>query len=244
MLAAVAAALALVRPAWRWAPPRASAAGAAAGVDGSAAASTAYDPHALLRGYTNPAEQGARAVACESLPADLRGTYFRNGHARFVGYDGRKVRHPFDADGMVTAVTLDGREGRAVVRSRFVATDGAVAERRARTAIHPGQFGNPKPFWAGGANFKNLANTNVLWHGGRLLALWEGGRPHELDPLSLATWREWDIDGLLGRGPTDSFAAHPRVGRTGGSDGRNERMDGMDGLVRRTGWTGCVRLAG
>ncbi len=162
--------------AWRSAAPRASAQAVVSAVDGSAAASTGYDRAALLKGYSNPAEQAAREVACDSLPADLRGTYFRNGHARFVGYDGRKVRHPFDADGMVTAVTLDGANGRALVRSRFVATDGAVAERRQRRTIHPGQFGNPLPFWSGGANFKNLANTNVLWHGGRLLTLWEGGR--------------------------------------------------------------------
>ena len=57
------------------------------------------------------------------------GTYFRNGHARFRGYDGKKVRHPFDADGMVAAISVDGEKGTAVVRQRYVATEGAVAER-------------------------------------------------------------------------------------------------------------------
>lgn len=58
---------------------------------------------------------------------------------------------------------------------------------------------------------KNVANTNVLYWGGRLLALWEGGRPHLLDSLSLATSRESDLAGLLKKG--DTFSAHPRVDR-------------------------------
>ena len=184
--------------------------------DGSSRASGAWDRNALLSGYQNPAEICAREVLCPDLPADLVGTYYRNMHARFTGWSGRKVRHPFDADGMVTGVTLDGRSGKAVVRQRFVATDGAVAERVAGRTLFPGQFGNPQPLWAGGASFKNLANTNVLWNSGKLLALWEGSRPHIIDPLSLATRGEWNVNGLVGGGPTDSFAAHPRRSADGG----------------------------
>ncbi len=32
---------------------------------------------------------------------------------------------------------------------------------------------------------KNVANTAAVHYGGRLLALWEGGLPHELDPAGL-----------------------------------------------------------
>ena len=98
-------------------------------VDGSAAADRTWEREALLRGYQNSAELAAKEVRassrratsvaqrdtpaplrtrcalpqvrCAKLPSDLVGTYYRNGHARFVGWDGRKVRHPFDADGMV-----------------------------------------------------------------------------------------------------------------------------------------------
>jgi hypothetical protein len=34
---------------------------------------------------------------------------------------------------------------------------------------------------------ENVANTNILKLGGRLLALWEGGRPYEPDPVTLET---------------------------------------------------------
>ena len=38
-----------------------------------------------------------------------------------------------------------------------------------------------------GVELKNVANTNVLAWGGRLLALWEAGAPYELDPVTLET---------------------------------------------------------
>ena len=54
-----------------------------------------------------------------------------------------------------------------------------------------------------------MANTNVVFWAGRLLALWEGGQPTKLDPLSLGTAGPTD---LLGTVPPDkSFTAHPRL---------------------------------
>ena len=103
--------------------------------DGSAATVGEWNYDAFMRGYQNPAEMPAFEVSCPELPKDLQGTYFRNGYARFVKYDGKKVRHPFDADGMVTAVSIDGSKGTAVVRQRYVATDGAVQERTARVPL-------------------------------------------------------------------------------------------------------------
>lgn len=178
-------------------------------------ASGDWNRAALLRGYQNAMEIAAREVRCTSLPSDLVGTYYRNGHARFTGYDGETVAHHFDADGMVTAVTLDGRTGIAVVRQRYVATTEAIAERQAGRRLYPGIFGNSMPLWAGGAAVKNLANTAVLYHGEQLLALWEGSRPYLLDPLSLATRHEWNVDGLIGRTLADSFSAHPRPTTSG-----------------------------
>ena len=33
----------------------------------------------------------------------------------------------------------------------------------------------------------------MIWWGGRLLALWEGGQPYKLDPLSLGTAGATDL---------------------------------------------------
>ena len=91
--------------------------------DGSGRLVGGWDKEALLRGYQNSAEQPAREVMSADLPADLIGTYYRNAPQRFTGYDGRKVRHPFDADGMVSAISLNGAKGKAVIRQRYVATE-------------------------------------------------------------------------------------------------------------------------
>jgi all-trans-8'-apo-beta-carotenal 15,15'-oxygenase len=69
----------------------------------------------------------------------------------------------------------------------------------------PGLFGN---FLA--TKIKNVANTNVIYWGGRLLALWEGGLPYKLDPKTLrCDDKEYTLRGLLKKGET--FTAHPRV---------------------------------
>jgi carotenoid cleavage dioxygenase len=59
--------------------------------------------------------------------------------------------------------------------------------------------GDPSPF-------KNVANTNVIRHAGRILALYEGGLPYELT-LALETKGLWDFAGKL----EDTMTAHPKV---------------------------------
>jgi len=144
------------------------------------------------------------------LPADLSGTLFRNGPALFER-GGQSVQHPFDGDGMVCALTFG--EGRVRVANRFVRTEGFVAEERAGRFLYRGVFGTQKPGgWLANAfdfRAKNIANTNVLVWGDRLLALWEGGEPHRLDPATLATLGRDDLHGALQ--PGENFAAHPRI---------------------------------
>ncbi|MCF7985415.1 MAG: carotenoid oxygenase family protein [Thiohalocapsa sp.] len=155
-----------------------------------------------------------------SLPAGLEGVLFRNGPGLFsVG--GVRYRHPFDGDGHIARIAI-GRDG-VRYTNRFVRTAEFVAEQRAGRMLYR-SFGTNLP---GGmpANllrmrFKNAANTNVVWHGGRLLALWEGGLPHRLDPRTLTTMGPEDFQGRLrnpfsapGRwlSPTLPFSAHPRI---------------------------------
>lgn len=49
-------------------------------------------------------------------------------------------------------------------------------------------------------SIKNTANTQVISFGGKLLALFEAGLPYRLDPVTLDTLGEDDLDGTLGRG--------------------------------------------
>lgn len=168
------------------------------------------------------------------LPSDLRGVLYRNGPGRFsVG--NHSYDHLFDGDGLVLRFALgagssDSRP-RVRYRNSFVRTREFVEEERAGRMLYRG-FGTNLP---GGVfsnffclRFKNAANTSVVYHPlatasvprGRLLALWEGGLPHLLDPVTLDTLAREDFDGgLRNRGPWFDrflmpelpFSAHPKL---------------------------------
>jgi carotenoid cleavage dioxygenase len=123
-----------------------------------------------------------------ALPEDLRGTFYRNGPNPRSGWS----PHLFAGDGMVHAVTV-GDAGIGY-RNRYVRT----------------------PLWADPSTPRThprvtTANTHVVEHAGRLLALEEGGWPYELDG-ALDTIGPFRFDGRL-RG---AMTAHPkRCPRTG-----------------------------
>jgi all-trans-8'-apo-beta-carotenal 15,15'-oxygenase len=144
-----------------------------------------------------------------SIPTELKGTLFRNGPGRF-DRGGISYKHPFDGDGMICAVSF--ADGKARFRNRFVRTEGFIEEEKADRILKKNVFATLRP---GGFlnnifdfNFKNVANTNVIYWAGKLLALWEAAPPHRLDPHTLATVGLDDFDGLLKGGLP--FSAHPR----------------------------------
>jgi all-trans-8'-apo-beta-carotenal 15,15'-oxygenase len=145
-----------------------------------------------------------------TIPPELQGTLFRNGPG-LLEVGGHPVRHPFDGDGMVCAIAF--RDGRAHFRNRFVRTEGYLAEQQAQKLLYRGVFGTQKPGgWLANAfdlKLKNIANTQVIYWGGKLLALWEAAAPHRLDPKTLETLGLDDLDGVLQ--PGEPFAAHPRI---------------------------------
>lgn len=146
------------------------------------------------------------------IPAGLRGTLYRNGPALFER-DGVRYHHPFDGDGMVQAYRFTDRG--VSHRGRFVRTGKFLAESERGRFLYPG-FGTAlgkQGFAAtGGPDAFNPANTSVVAHAGRLLALWEGGSAYELDPVTLdtrgpVTWRP-DLKAM-------PFSAHPKIERDG-----------------------------
>jgi all-trans-8'-apo-beta-carotenal 15,15'-oxygenase len=171
-----------------------------------------YDRQDWQRGYQSQKQEYVYWIedveGC--IPPELRGTLFRNGPGLFDIY-GTPVRHPFDGDGMVCAISFD--RGRAFFRNRFVRTEGFVREREEGRIVYRGVFGTLKPGgWLNNAfdlRLKNIANTNIIYWGGKLLALWEAAEPYRLDPYTLETQGLDYLDGLLE--PGDAFAAHPRI---------------------------------
>jgi carotenoid cleavage dioxygenase-like enzyme len=142
------------------------------------------------------------------IPRDLTGTWLRNGPN--PAFPPLAYVYPWDGDGMLHALRLEA--GRAGYANRFVRTAGLEAERRAGRALY-GSLTRPVPVDpallgpdADPTPIKNLANTNVIGHAGRVLALWEGGLPHEVDER-LATRGRFDFAGNWRGG----FTAHPKL---------------------------------
>ncbi len=143
------------------------------------------------------------------IPSELQGTLFRNG-VGLLEINGQKIGHPFDGDGMICAITFN--QGRAHFKNRYVRTEGYVKEQEAGKILYRGFGTQKKGGWLANifdTNFKNAANTNVIYWGGKLWAMWEGGQPHQLDPKTLETIGQDDLNGLLE--PNQPFSAHPKI---------------------------------
>jgi carotenoid cleavage dioxygenase len=137
-----------------------------------------------------------------ALPRDLRGTFVRIGANPRFAPKGR--HHWFDGDGMLHAVHFE--EGRARYRNRWVRTRAFVEEERAGHPLWSGvterpDFTNPR------GPFKDTANTDVVHHAGKLLALWWlGGEPYHVALPSLETCGVETFGG-----PPRTISAHPKV---------------------------------
>jgi carotenoid cleavage dioxygenase len=123
-----------------------------------------------------------------SIPADLTGWYLRNGpNPREAG------GHWCVGDGMVHGVRLEN--GRAAwYRNRWVRTE---------------SFDRPFPIYNddGTRNLhSSIANTHVVRHAGKTLALMEFSLPYEISN-DLKTLGAYDFGGKL----MDSMTAHPKI---------------------------------
>ena len=166
--------------------------------------------------FTSPYLQGAAAPVSDELdlsnlevigeiPAGLRGTYLRNGPN--PAFPSKGEYHIWDGDGMVHALTFDN-EG-VHYRNRWISTPPLQAEQRHGRALYGGMMDSetPDPELVGNAGlYKNPANTNIVRHAGKLLALWEGGLPTAMTD-DLETLGTDDFSGAL-RGP---MTAHPKI---------------------------------
>ena len=139
------------------------------------------------------------------IPKALRGMLVRNGPNPQFHPKGKY--HWFDGDGMLHAVSFT--DNGVHYRNRYVATEGFLKEKKAGRALYRGLLEPPDVALAlAGLNpYKNSANTSVVYHGNRLLALWEAGLPYELQLKTLETIGPTDFSGKV----THPFTAHPKI---------------------------------
>lgn len=141
------------------------------------------------------------------IPAGLRGALFRVGpNPQFEPRDA-KSHHWFGGDGMVHGFYFE--DGKVTYRNRYCRTPKWLLEHEHGRSLF-GSMGNPAttdPIAMG--NEGGLANTNIVWHAGRLLALEEGHHPFEMDPATLES--KGYVRAYGGR-----VTAHPKIdGKTG-----------------------------
>jgi carotenoid cleavage dioxygenase-like enzyme len=145
-----------------------------------------------MRGNYAPVMNEVEAFDLEvtgAVPPELNGRFFRNGANPAEG----TPSHWFDGDGMLHGIRLS--EGRVEwYRNRWVRTKLLAGEPRfdPKTFQFDLQAGN--------------ANTHVVGHAGKILALEEGSFPNEISP-DLDTLGPFNFDGRL----TTPCTAHPHV---------------------------------
>jgi len=199
-----------------------------------------YDLDDWRSGYRSQSQEFAYWIEDidGEIPTELAGTLFRNGPG-LLDINGHPVKHPFDGDGMISSIAF--KDGKAYYRNRFVRTEGYVAEQAAGKPLYRGVFGTQKPGgWLANLfdlKLKNIANTHVIYWGGKLLALWEAAEPHRLDPTTLETLGLDRLDGLLE--PGDAFAAHPRIDPGNPAQGEPPRLVNFS---IKTGLSSTIRI--
>ena len=152
-------------------------------------------------------ECDARDLVVEgTVPEDLNGTLYRNGpNQRFKP---RGEYHLFAGDGMVHAFHIAG--GKVDYRNRWVRTAKfRLEDREGRAVVNAMNPFDCEPEYSDFVlvDKEGLANTALVWHGGRLLAMEEGHLPHELDPVTLESIGPWNYRGKL----HTAMTAHPKV---------------------------------
>lgn len=153
-------------------------------------------PNPYLSGNLAPVPWETTAPVLEvegALPPELEGTLLRNGPNPISANP--ETYHWFMGDGLLHAITLTG--GTARYRSRWVRTDAASAALGEEPiAGQPPEASVPT----------SAANTNVIHHAGRLLALYEVCLPTEVT-AEAGTVGRYDFGGAL-RSP---MTAHPKL---------------------------------
>ena len=162
--------------------------------------------HPMLTGGYAPIQMEcdvADLVVEGEIPLSLNGIFYRNGPN--PQYAPRGNYHWFAGDGMIHAFRIEN--GRVSYKNRWVRTVKWNKEREAGRSL----FGAMNPFdrdeSVQGIETDGLANTNIIWHGNKLLALEEGHAPFELDPYTLESIGPCSFSDRL-KGP---MTAHPKI---------------------------------
>jgi carotenoid cleavage dioxygenase len=162
----------------------------------------------IYTGFNTPSRMEVDIYDCEvdgEIPKDINGAFYRVGpDPQYPPRLGTDIY--FNGDGMVSMFRF--QNGHVDFKCRYVRTDKFILERQARRALF-GAYRNPffdDPSVQG--KIRGTANTNVVFHAGKLLALKEDSPPVVMDPFTLETEGYYDYNGKL---TSQTFTAHPKI---------------------------------
>ncbi|KAK8550457.1 hypothetical protein V6N13_118975 [Hibiscus sabdariffa] len=179
---------------------------------------------------TAPVDELREAVTVTSIhgniPVDFpQGVYIRNGsNPTFGGLKSTKsifgMSGPIwvEGEGMLHALYLSKDfHGRwtVVYNNRYVETDTFKLEKlRNKPSFLPAVQGDSLAVFSSymlnllrfGKPYKNMSNTNVFEHSGKLYSIAENDLPQEIDIFTLEALGDWDVNGAWKR----PFTAHPK----------------------------------
>lgn len=167
---------------------------------------TPYPDHPQLRGNFAPLRMECdieNVVVHGEIPKDLDISYFRNGPDPQFAPRGK--HHWFGGDGMVHGFHI--QNGKVSYRNRWSRTQKWSLEREAGKSLFSAFNPMDCDPSVAGLQTDGTANTNIVWHGDKLLALEEGHAPFELDSRTLDSKGAWDFAGEY----SDRMTAHPKI---------------------------------
>ena len=137
------------------------------------------------------------------LPDDLAGMFIRTGSNPRFHPNGRY--HWFDGDGMLHGLEIE--DGSATYRNRYIRTKGLEDDLAAGRSLRTGIMEQPDVTNPDGP-WKDTANTDLVFHSGKLLALWWlSGKAHQIRLPDLETEGPCDFGGTL----DTNMASHAKV---------------------------------
>jgi carotenoid cleavage dioxygenase-like enzyme len=182
---------------------------------GAASAMTADAPQAPAAPSAGPPSRLAssgrvesQVIDCEvdgKIPDEIAGTFFRVGPDYQYPADPKNI--PFDGDGHMSMFRI--AQGRVDYKDRFVRTQRFKAQDAARKALF-GVYRNPFSDDPSVAKLsRGTANTHVMFHHGKLMALKEDSPPVVMHPETLETLDDYYT--LNGQLKSETFTAHPKI---------------------------------
>ncbi|XP_058075664.1 carotenoid 9,10(9',10')-cleavage dioxygenase-like [Magnolia sinica] len=185
----------------------------------------------LLQGNFAPVNEIGETVVVPSIEGEIpkdfpEGVYIRNGpnpifadKTAAISIFGKSTLLWFEGDGMLHATyfSKDERENWVVTyKNRYVEAETFMVEKEKKKALFlPATEGDSSAVVAAyilnllrfGKVNKDLNNTNLFKHAGKVYSITENHMPYEVDVSNLETLNDWELKDAWNR----PFTSHPKV---------------------------------